>query len=172
MNLPDQKYDTISESNYVREFLQKHKDILKLKELSRKCGMEQTKLISITSGVSKTIAPDQLKKLSKILQELNFELPIRLITIEYIQQKITKKSGISLEEMRKKKNKRPVTEEKQIIMYLCKELITKISYEKIGEYFGIGKIGAYNSIKTVSYDFLTNNRIKNKVENYLKMFEQ
>ena len=171
MNLPNSAYDTIIESTYVREFLQKHKTILNLSNLSRKCGMDRTKLVRIGCGSKETIHPKQLQILSKIFQELNFQLPQKTITIEYIQQKVSRISGVTLEEMRLKYRKRGITEERQITMYLTKKLIPGMTQQAIGEYFYTGKSDVCTSIKTIKNIMQVNILLRKKVEDYLKIFE-
>jgi chromosomal replication initiation ATPase DnaA len=166
-----QPYDTKIESDYIVQYIIKNKSILNLSKIACLCGMERHTLVKLSKGQLQTLSEKNILPLSNILKELEFEIPIRVITIETIQQKISKVSRVSLKEMKLKHRRQPATEERQIIMYLCKELLKRTSLKKIGEHFEAGKTHVYNSWKTIKIQLEVDCHLRKKVDNYIKLLK-
>lgn len=93
------------------------------------------------------------------------------VTVESIQEFVSKKFNISVEELISKNNSKKITEPRQIAIYLSKKL-TKISLSEIGSYFG-GKhhTTILHSLNKVEVQILENPEFSRMISSFMKFFQ-
>jgi chromosomal replication initiator protein len=133
--------------------------------LNRLIGYADLKF-SDTTGTKITLqfAKDALKSIIPIRK--------RKVTIERIQEYISKQFNIKAPDLKSKSNKQNIAHPRQIAMFISKKL-TKVPLNKIGDRFG-GKHHStvLHSIKKVEKMIESDYEFARKIESYIRFFEE
>ncbi|MFA5144856.1 MAG: chromosomal replication initiator protein DnaA [Candidatus Omnitrophota bacterium] len=114
----------------------------------------------ITMELTREVLKDLLKESKKLL------------TVDFIQRCVAEEFGVSLQDLKARRRNKNIVLPRQIAMYLSREM-TELSLPEIGAFFG-GKdhttvLHSYNKIKG---DLNTNETLKEKVNEVIKIIKQ
>lgn len=160
-------FDTLRESQMIADFLNKNADILNIRAIERSSGLSVDNLKGIMSGFTKTLHPDSVNGLISTLSRVGFMLPPKQITMEIIQNMVTRFYGVSINSIKSEFSTRDISQARQVCMFFSVEM-TKNKYEVIGDFFGGRDHSSVTySVKTVNNLIETDSKFRAQIE-YLR----
>ena len=160
-------FDTLYESKIIACFLNANSDLLKIQRIEKASGLSKDSLRPLMSGKTKTMHPDSIVSIIPVLNRLGFEMPPKQITLDVIQNMVTRFYGISIENIQSELSPREISKTRQVCMFFSVEM-TKNNYEAIGYFFGGRDHSSVSySIKTVNDLIETDKKFRLQI-NYLR----
>lgn len=165
-------YNTLEQSQEIKSFLIENKEIFNISKLTVKLGLKKNRLSYLIYGSSKTLNPEDIRKVMPFLTAIGFkDSSNKHIDIDYIIRIVCLYFNVPIEMMQSNTRKREIVQARQIAMYFSKKL-TKESLATIGNKIGDkDHATVLHSCKTVNNLIETDKRFRaqmDEIENQLK----
>lgn len=174
------RYNTLLQTTYVLNFLKERKHLLHIEELERQAKLPVSSIKQYLSRNSKTIKPDNLKKLINVLRiTFNFELSElpefgeSAIDLYKIVSKICK---VKYKDLQGRSRNRELVEARYIAIYIYVKLtyqdktLNNTEFKQIGKVFNYDRASIRHALYIVPLNYEQSKSFKDKLDTCKQRF--